>query len=145
MLVWPWLFPRGNPIVYVSMSWNDRHKILNGCNRAKEFAWHMSLGLRDSPQRTAERSVPPLNEAKNKIYSYPFCHPRKIQQKNLKVRLAFCFTLKHTRQFPANGCYQADTLDRETQNHGKWNNPFLFWTFVEKFPQTQMSTCSNLA
>jgi hypothetical protein len=48
------------------MSWNDRHKILNGCNRAKEFAWHMSLGLRDRPQRTAERSVPPLNEDKTR-------------------------------------------------------------------------------
>lgn len=31
MFVWPWPVPRGNPVVYVSMSLKDRHKILRGC------------------------------------------------------------------------------------------------------------------
>lgn len=31
MSVRPWALPRGNPVVYVSMSRKDRHMILRGC------------------------------------------------------------------------------------------------------------------
>ncbi len=127
--------------MYVSMSWNDRHKILNGCNRGKEFAWHMSLGLRDRPQRTAERSVPPLNEDKNKIYSYPFYHPRKIQQKNLKVRLAFYFTLKHARQFHANGRYRADT---GTERHKITGNGIILSYFEPLWKNFHKHRCLHV-
>lgn len=31
IFVWPWLSPRGKPVVYVSMSRKEWHKILRGC------------------------------------------------------------------------------------------------------------------
>lgn len=31
ILEWPWPSPRGNPVVYLSMSRKERHKMLRGC------------------------------------------------------------------------------------------------------------------
>lgn len=49
-LVCPWLLPRGNPIVYLSTSWNDRHNILNGCTSWPLSAWVKLRGLSVSPK-----------------------------------------------------------------------------------------------
>lgn len=49
-LVCPWLLPRGNPIVYLSTSWNDRHNILNGCTSWPLSPWVKLRGLSVAPK-----------------------------------------------------------------------------------------------